>query len=57
MSLVPQSRRAVLAFLHDVAMAGLSFALALYLRLGDDMLTKEPSLTVLYGISFTAIAA
>src|SRR6266849_5989411 len=56
-SIVPQSRRALLAFLHDVGMAALSFALALYLRLGDDMLAKEPRLTILYGISFTAIAA
>jgi O-antigen biosynthesis protein WbqV len=47
----------LLAFLHDVAMAALSFALALYLRLGDDMLTREPRLTILYGGVFTAIAA
>jgi len=53
----PQSRRAILAFLHDVAMAALSFALALYLRLGDDFGATEPRLTVLYGVSFTAIAA
>src|SRR5712691_7183676 len=38
-------------------MAALSFALALYLRVGSDMLAKEPRLTLLYGISFTAIAA
>jgi O-antigen biosynthesis protein WbqV len=56
-SLFPQSRRAVFAFLHDVAMAALSFALALYLRLGDDFGATEPRLTVLYGVSFTAIAA
>jgi O-antigen biosynthesis protein WbqV len=56
-SIFPQSRRAVFAFLHDVAMAAVSFALALYLRLGDEMLTKEPRLTLLYGVSFTAIAA
>jgi FlaA1/EpsC-like NDP-sugar epimerase len=56
-SIIPQSNRALLAFLHDVAMAGLSFALALYLRLGDDMLQYEPQLTVLYGAVFTAIAA
>jgi len=56
-SLFPQSRRAVLAFLHDVAMAALSFALALYLRLGEDIGATEPRLTVLYGVSFTAIAA
>jgi len=30
-------RRARIAFLHDVVMAGLSFPLALYLRLGDAM--------------------
>jgi FlaA1/EpsC-like NDP-sugar epimerase len=47
----------LLAFGHDVAMAALSFALALYLRLGADMLGDEPRLTVLYGIAFTAIAA
>ena len=53
MSILPQSRRAIFAFLHDVVMAALSFALALYLRVGDDMLTKEPRLTILYGVSFT----
>jgi len=56
-SILPQSRRAIFAFLHDVVMAALSFALALYLRLGDEMLTKEPRLTLLYGVSFTVIAA
>ena len=57
MSILPQSRRAVFAFLHDVLMAALSFALALYLRVGDEMLTKEPRLNILYGVSFTLIAA
>ncbi|HEV2335734.1 MAG TPA: nucleoside-diphosphate sugar epimerase/dehydratase [Stellaceae bacterium] len=38
-------------------MAGLSFALALYLRLGDGLLANEPRLTILYGVSFTATAA
>ncbi|MGC2415713.1 MAG: nucleoside-diphosphate sugar epimerase/dehydratase, partial [Stellaceae bacterium] len=57
MSILPQNRRAIFAFLHDVVMAGLSFALALYLRLGDAVLTNEPQLTILYGVSFTAIAA
>src|SRR5438067_12463692 len=38
-------------------MAGLSFALALYLRLGDEMLVRGPRLTLLYGAAFTAIAA
>ena len=57
MSILPQSRRAIFAFLHDVLMAALSFVLALYLRVGDEMLTKEPRLTILYGVSFTLIAA
>ncbi len=56
-SILPQSRRAIFAFLHDVVMAALSFALALYLRVGDEMLTREPRLTLLYGVSFTVIAA
>src|SRR5579862_6427167 len=38
-------------------MAALSFGLALYLRVGDEMLTKEPRLNILYGVSFTLIAA
>jgi FlaA1/EpsC-like NDP-sugar epimerase len=56
-SIVPQSRRAVFAFLHDVLMAALSFGLALYLRLGDDIANYEPRRTALYGLVFTAIAA
>jgi O-antigen biosynthesis protein WbqV len=57
LSILPRSRRAIFAFLHDVAMAALSFGLALYLRVGDEMLTKEPRLNILYGVSFTLIAA
>jgi len=57
LSILPQSRRAIFAFLHDVVMAGLSFALALYLRLGDGLLANEPRLTILYGVSFTVTAA
>ena len=57
MSILPKSRRAALAFLHDVVMAGLSFVLALYLRLGDDLLTTlDPQLIALYGVAFTIIA-
>jgi len=38
-------------------MAGLSFVLALFLRLGDEMLAiVEPRLIVLYGVAFTVIA-
>jgi FlaA1/EpsC-like NDP-sugar epimerase len=57
-SLLPNSRRALLAFLHDVVMAALSFGIAFYLRLGDDVLRYEPlRLTVFYGATFTGIAA
>ena len=52
-----KSRRAVFAFLHDLMMAALSFVLALYLRVGDDMLTiLDPKLILLYGVAFTLIA-
>ena len=38
-------------------MAALSFVLALYLRVGDDMLRLlEPKLILLYGVTFTLIA-
>ena len=38
-------------------MAALSFVLAIYLRVGDDMLRiLEPKLIVLYGVAFTLIA-
>jgi O-antigen biosynthesis protein WbqV len=38
-------------------MAGVSFALALYLRLGEEMLAKlEPRLIALYGVAFTLVA-
>jgi O-antigen biosynthesis protein WbqV len=57
-TLLPISRRAFFAFLHDVVMAALSFALGFYLRLGGDILHYEPlSLTVFYGATFTGIAA
>jgi len=56
-SLLPNSRRALLAFLHDVAMAALSFGAAFYLRLGEDFIRYEPRLTLLYGLMFTGIAA
>ena len=46
MALLPDIRRALLAFLHDVAMAALSFASRFYLRLGDDVVGYEPRLTL-----------
>src|SRR5579872_399173 len=54
--LLPDSRRALLAFLHDVVMAALSFAVAFYLRLGNDALSYEPRMTLAYGAMFTAVA-
>src|SRR5213082_2049582 len=38
-------------------MAALSFAVALFLRLGEAILQYEPQLMVLYGAAFTGIAA
>jgi FlaA1/EpsC-like NDP-sugar epimerase len=55
--LLPGNRRAALAFLHDVAMAALSFAFSFYLRIGGEFLSYEPHLTLFYGSVFTAIAA
>jgi FlaA1/EpsC-like NDP-sugar epimerase len=55
--LLPGNRRATLAFLHDVAMAALSFAFSFYLRIGGEFLDYEPRLTLFYGSVFTAIAA
>ncbi|MBV9331200.1 MAG: polysaccharide biosynthesis protein, partial [Alphaproteobacteria bacterium] len=53
----PNNRRALLAFLHDVAMAAVSLVVALYLRLGGGVLDYEPRLTAIYVVSFTLIAA
>jgi FlaA1/EpsC-like NDP-sugar epimerase len=53
----PNSRRALLAFLHDVLMAALSLGASLYLRLGNGILDYEPRLTATYVVSFTLIAA
>ncbi|HYM74271.1 MAG TPA: polysaccharide biosynthesis protein, partial [Stellaceae bacterium] len=51
------NRRALLAFLHDIAMAALSFGMALYLRIGDEIWRYEPHLTLLYATGFTGVAA
>jgi FlaA1/EpsC-like NDP-sugar epimerase len=57
MAIFPNNRRALLAFLHDVAMAALSLVAALYLRIGDEIVDYEPRLTAVYIVSFTVIAA
>ena len=57
MSFVPNSRRALLTFAHDVAMAAVAFWLALYLRIGDEIFAYEPRLMLIYGLGFAGIAA
>jgi FlaA1/EpsC-like NDP-sugar epimerase len=53
----PTSRRALLAFVHDVGMAALSLVIALALRLGGDIWNYAPRLTLVYLVGFTLIAA
>ena len=53
----PNSRRAFLAFLHDVFMAAAALVASLYLRIGGGILDYEPRLTATYVVSFTLIAA
>src|SRR6266853_2870369 len=57
MAIFPNSRRALLAFLHDVAMAALSLVASLYLRIGNEIVDYEPRLTAAYVVGFTVIAA
>jgi O-antigen biosynthesis protein WbqV len=57
MGIFPNNRRALLAFLHDVAMAALSLVASLYLRIGNDIVGYEPRLTAAYIVGFTVIAA
>src|SRR6266478_2905863 len=57
MAIFPNSRRALLAFLHDVAMAALSLVVSLYLRIGNEIVDYEPRLTASYVVGFTVIAA
>ncbi len=51
--------RALAAFAHDVVMAGLSFALSLYLRVGDAVFSEQYHLSLLagYDAAFAATAA
>jgi FlaA1/EpsC-like NDP-sugar epimerase len=55
-TIFPNSRRALLAFLHDIAMAPLSLVISLYLRIGSGALDYEPRLTAIYIAGFTLIA-
>jgi O-antigen biosynthesis protein WbqV len=53
----PNNRRALFAFLHDIAMAALSIVVSLYLRIGTDIVGYQPRLTAVYVVTFTLIAA
>ncbi len=57
MAVFPTSRRALLAFLHDMAMAALSLVVALFLRLGGGIWHYAPRLMLVYLVAFTLIAA
>jgi FlaA1/EpsC-like NDP-sugar epimerase len=56
-AIFPNNRRALLAFLHDIAMAALSLVVSLYLRIGTDIVGYQSRLTAIYVVSFTLIAA
>ena len=56
MAIFPNNRRALLAFVHDVAMAALSVVISLYLRLGGEIVGYKPALTATYVACFTFIA-
>jgi FlaA1/EpsC-like NDP-sugar epimerase len=56
-SILPNNRRAVLAYFHDIAMAAASFVLSLYLRLGHEIVGWHPRSTLFYLLGVTLIAA
>ena len=47
MTIFPNNRRAVFAFVHDTAMAALSLVVSLYLRIGCEIVGYKPRLTAL----------
>ncbi len=51
------SRRAAAAFTHDIVMAGISFWLSFYLRVGDDIAHYSHGLIWSYDVIFAAVAA
>lgn len=59
MKLIPTiPRRGFIAYAHDIVMAGISFALSLYLRLGDEIGSYASAETFIQaGIVFVVIAA
>jgi FlaA1/EpsC-like NDP-sugar epimerase len=55
--ILPNNRRALFAFAHDIMMATLSIVLALYLRIGGAVVHYEPRLTLVYVVGFALTAA
>jgi len=57
-ALIPRIRgRAAVAYAHDIVMAAVSFALSLYLRLGESMFVYSGGIVLEGTLVFTAIAA
>jgi FlaA1/EpsC-like NDP-sugar epimerase len=54
---LPRLNRPSLAFVHDIVMAAGSFALSLYLRLGDAIYIYSPMLLVQGTVLFTVVSA
>ena len=54
---LPRLNRPSLAFVHDIVMAAGSFALSLYLRLGDALYIYSPTLLVEGTVLFTVVSA
>ena len=54
---LPRLNRPSLVFVHDIVMAAGSFALSLYLRLGDALYVYSPELLVQGTILFTVVSA
>ncbi len=51
------SSRGLIAYVHDIAMSGVAFVLAMYLRLGDDFQYYSGDPMVHAGVLFVAISA
>ncbi|MBI5163731.1 MAG: polysaccharide biosynthesis protein [Magnetospirillum sp.] len=58
MSFKPSLHRGHIAFAHDLAMAAISFHVALFLRMGDEWLRGwDPATVALSTLAFTAVSA
>ncbi|MBL8701847.1 MAG: polysaccharide biosynthesis protein [Alphaproteobacteria bacterium] len=54
---ISTSTKLAIAFVHDLAMAGLAYVLALWLRLGDDLARQDRALVIGGALVFMLIAA